>query len=271
MQGFKSDPRITAVGKAGQTYCVKSPRVWLYRDRADKNSADTELLYGHSFTAYKTLKNWIYGQAMTPVLNNATAGYVGWIHKDNLASFESATHRIISLKAPVFTAPDIKSQITVILPMGALVKHKTSHPRSTLQTNFIKILNGFIHRNHVAVRGEDYSDDFTAVAQSHLGLPYIWAGVSSDGLDCSGLVQSSLRAAGRDVPRDADMQEADLGKIIEQPPYKRGDLIFWPGHVGIMLSPETMIHANAHHMIVAEEPLSDAIARIGPIRTVKRL
>ena len=271
MQSVKSDPRTTAVGTAGQTYCVKSPRAWLYRDRADQNSADTELLYGHSFTAYKTLKNWIYGQAMTPVLNNATAGYVGWMHKNNLAKFKGATHRIMSLKAPVFAAPDIKSQITVILPMGALVKHEICRPQSMSQANFIKTWDGFIHRNHVAAHGEYYSDDFTAVAQRHLGLPYIWAGISSDGLDCSGLVQSSLRAVGRDAPRDADMQEADLGKIIEQPPYQRGDLIFWPGHVGIMLCPETMIHANAHHMIVAEEPLSDAIARIGPIRTVKRL
>lgn len=268
MPDLKTDPRVTPKGKAIRQLSVKSPRAWLYRERADKNTTDTELLHGHCFAVHKTRVGWLYGKALTPVPNDNTAGYVGWMRRDDLSVIAEPTHRVISLKAPVFETANIKSHIATVLPMGSLVHNQNI--RSETYPEFIEILEGFIHVKHLAAHSEDYSDDFAAIAQSHLGLPYIWAGVSSDGLDCSGLVQSSLRAAGRDAPRDADMQEAELGEVAG-PPYQRGDLIFWPGHVGIMVSPDRMIHANAYHMRVATEPLSEAVARIGPFRTVKRL
>ena len=111
-----------------------------------------------------------------------------------------------------------------------------------------------------------------------MGLPYVWGGISSDGLDCSGLVLSSLRAIGQDAPRDADMMEAGLGydMPVRQRGLKRGDLIFWKGHVGIMQSATQIIHANAFHMSVESEPLREAVQRIaasggGPMTAIKRL
>lgn len=264
------DPRVIPDGEAQRSFSVKSPRAWLYRDRINPNSADTELLYGHHFIMHKTVDGWMYGQAKSPVPEDAASGYVGWMHRDDLQDMETPTHRVISLKAPIFESANIKSRVVMALPFGALVQHQAARPKSDADDNFIEVLEGYIHRKHLALHGQDYGDDFAAIAQRHLGLPYIWAGISSDGLDCSGLVQTSLRAAGRDVPRDADMQEAALGKDVTDP-YRRGDLIFWAGHVGIMVSPDTMIHANAHHMMVAAEPLSSAIARIGTVRTAKRL
>ena len=120
--------------------------------------------------------------------------------------------------------------------------------------------------------------DFVTAAEAHLGLPYVWGGISSDGLDCSGLVLSSLRAVGEDAPRDTDMMEAGLGQNlpIRQRGLKRGDLIFWKGHVGIMQSATRMVHANAFHMKVESENLREAAKRIeesggGPITAIKRL
>jgi cell wall-associated NlpC family hydrolase len=104
--------------------------------------------------------------------------------------------------------------------------------------------------------------DFVAVAERFVGTPYLWGGKTSLGLDCSALVQVSLQAAGKSCPRDSDMQELALGKLSSLASLRRGDLVFWKGHVAIALDPETLIHANAHHMTVAVEPSDDAIKRI---------
>jgi cell wall-associated NlpC family hydrolase len=104
--------------------------------------------------------------------------------------------------------------------------------------------------------------DFVSVAERFLGTPYLWGGKTSLGLDCSGLVQVSLQAAGKPCPRDSDMQELVLGKLSSLASLRRGDLVFWKGHVAIAIDAETLIHANAHHMMVAIEPAADAIMRI---------
>ena len=105
--------------------------------------------------------------------------------------------------------------------------------------------------------------DWVAEAERFLGVGYVWGGRSSWGLDCSALVQLARQAAGFECPRDSDMQAEGLGRTLpDQAPLQRGDLIFWKGHVGIMSSAETLLHANAHHMAVTTEPLAEAIQRI---------
>jgi cell wall-associated NlpC family hydrolase len=117
--------------------------------------------------------------------------------------------------------------------------------------------------------------DFVTVAEAFLGAPYLWGGKTSLGIDCSGLVQVALQAAGRACPRDTDMQEAALGEPVTLADLRRGDLVYWKGHVAIARDAETIVHANAHHMMVAIEPAREAIARIkaagGEATSVKRL
>ncbi|MGH6682377.1 MAG: C40 family peptidase, partial [Pseudolabrys sp.] len=117
--------------------------------------------------------------------------------------------------------------------------------------------------------------DYVAVAEEFLNAPYLWGGKTSLGIDCSGLVQVALRAAGRACPRDSDMQELALGKLSSLGELRRGDLVFWKGHVAIAHDGENLLHANAHHMAVAIEPISEAIARIkaagSEISSVKRI
>jgi cell wall-associated NlpC family hydrolase len=129
---------------------------------------------------------------------------------------------------------------------------------------------------HLAVIGA-VEPDFVAVAERFVGVPYLWGGKTSLGIDCSGLVQIALTAAGIACPRDSDMQERALGAAIAPDPagLRRGDLFFWKGHVAIVRDATTLLHANAHHMAVASEPIAEAVRRIAaggsPVTTVKRL
>ncbi len=133
---------------------------------------------------------------------------------------------------------------------------------------------GYIPFRHL-VPVADRGGDFVAVAERFLGSPYLWGGKTSLGIDCAGLVQIALNACGLHCPRDTYMQEASLGQPVPASDLRRGNLIFWQGHVAIARDAETMIHANAFHMAVAIEPVAEAVARIktagSEITSVRRL
>jgi hypothetical protein len=112
---------------------------------------------------------------------------------------------------------------------------------------------------------DQFDRDFVSVAERFVGTPYLWGGKSSLGIDCSGLVQVALNAAGTGCPRDSDMQQDGLGRELdaaESVRLQRGDLIFWNGHVAIARDADSIVHANAHHMATAIENTRSAIARI---------
>ena len=180
------------------------------------------------------------------------------------------THRINALKAPVFSRPDIKSGIKMLLPFNAQISAKNS------LDHFIKIGRGqYVHSLHTTPINT-YESDFVSLAEGFRGLPYIWGGNSSEGMDCSGLVMMVLNACGHACPRNSGEQRDYLGQEVSlNAPLKRGDLIFWKGHVGVMRNEFDLLHANAHHMMTWSEPLNEAAHRInksyGPIITIKRL
>ncbi|MEJ2118464.1 MAG: C40 family peptidase [Alphaproteobacteria bacterium] len=136
---------------------------------------------------------------------------------------------------------------------------------------------GFVFNGHVQPI-EEKGKDFVRHAERLIGTPYLWGGRSSTGIDCSGLVQIALEGMGSKCPRDTDMQEAELGTAVSNPDLnkvKRGDLVFWRGHVGIVQSNEWMIHASGHQMEVVVEPVRRAVERIatthGNVNSVRRL
>lgn len=275
-----SDPRIETPGGDPDIYRLIKTKSWIYREPSNTAAVDTQCLFGHEFCVYSKHGAWAYGQAVSPVAGGSP-GYTGWMRLSHLRpSIAAPTHRIVSLKAPLFSRRDIKSRIKKILPLNALIGGALEGGERGLDaedTDFIRHGRFFIHRAHAAPiaaprAGGFPMDDFIAAAEAHMGLPYIWGGVSTDGLDCSGLIQSSLRAVGHDCLRDADQQEASLGKTAAiGGGLTRGDLIFWPGHVGLMADEATLLHANAFHMRTAKEPLRTAAARIGAPRTIKRM
>ena len=208
----------------------------------------TQLLHGEPFTVYETRPDGLaWGQALRD-------GYVGYVAAAGLGPPQGRGQRVTALWAQRYPRPELKARTVGELPFLAEVAVAgTTGAFARLRTG------GHVARAHLApVEG-----DFVDQAARFLGAPYLWGGRSARGLDCSALVQLALMAVGVDAPRDSDMQLALLGAELgpEAAP-RRGDLIFWPGHVGILADPETLLHANAHHMAVVAEPLAPATARI---------
>lgn len=212
-----------------------------------------QLLMGERFKVIERKHDFYWGQALRD-------GYVGYVPVSAFRrDWYLPTHYVATLRTYVFAAPNLKASILTALSLNALVS-------VTRYENGFAYINemGWVFANHLS-DFERFAEDFVAVAESYINAPYQWGGRESIGLDCSGLLQQSLYAAGYGCPRDSDMQ-AKLGVALAVGPdlgdLRRGDLIFWKGHVAIMVDDHHIIHANAHHMKVAIEPLREAIARI---------
>jgi cell wall-associated NlpC family hydrolase len=248
----------------GTPYEVIEPIADVKRAPSPDAALDTQALHGERVTVYEiTEEGWAWGQ-----LDND--GYVGWMPANALATPGAApTHRVIVPRTLCFPAANIKLPPLAGLTLGAaLAVARQDGP-------FAVTHNGWhIPAGHVAPLTATYKD-YVAVAEMLLGAPYLWGGKSTLGIDCSGLVQVAFAAAGLSGPRDSDMQEQALGHPIALEELARGDLVFWPGHVAIARDARTLVHANAFHMMVAIEPLADAVARIAAaghkVSAVKRL
>jgi cell wall-associated NlpC family hydrolase len=219
---------------------------------------DTEALHGERVTVYdENGEGWCWGQL-------AFDGYVGWIPANALRPPGPApTHRVAALRTLVFPGRSIKAPPVDALSLGSRVAVKMpprdDSPELTDLTSGLWIPTR--HLAPIASREADY----VAVAERFVGVPYLWGGKTSLGIDCSGLVQIALAASGVEGPRDSDMQEQTLGAplpIDDTASLRRGDLIFWKGHVAIVRDERSLVHANAFHMAVAIEPTMDALRRI---------
>jgi cell wall-associated NlpC family hydrolase len=229
---------------------------------------DTQALFGEEVMLYEDHEGWGWVQL-------ARDGYVGYMSMAALAEGQiKPTHRVAVNRSFVYSGPDLKFSARDALPLGAAVRVRAT------KGGFAEIDDAaFVFPAHLLPSGEN-QQDFVAVAERLLHVPYLWGGKTSLGIDCSGLVQISLGAAGIDAPRDTDLQEQALGLPIAVDPdlagLRRGDLVFWRGHVGIMRDETTLLHATAHHMLVASEPLRLArdrnLAKTSqPISAIKRL
>jgi cell wall-associated NlpC family hydrolase len=204
----------------------------------------------------------------------ARDGYVGYVPSEAVRRGTARpTHKIQVLGTFLYGRRDIKSPPLMHLAMNALVAARG------VDQEFLELDDGgFVYEHHAAPI-EKNARDFVEVAERFIGVPYLWGGRTRIGLDCSGLVQTALQAAGLNAPRDTDMQQNELGEAVSATAdlgnLRRGDLVFWKGHVGIMVDGALMVHANSHHMMVAIEPLPEAAERIqhtgNRIIAIKRL
>ena len=243
---------------------VKEGVVDVKREPRPDAPLETQAIYGDCVTVYDDEEGWCWGQL-------ASDGYVGWIAANALWSrVDEPTHVIRVARSFVYPAANMKAPAILALPLGASVR--VIEQRGDY---FTTSDGSFLYAKHLSALG-DHADDFVAVAETLIGVPYLWGGKSPLGIDCSGLVQCALARAGIAAPRDSDLQQAGLGRSVTPgEPLRRGDLVFWKGHVGIMRDPATLMHANGWHMKVVSEPLTEARARIaasgGNVTSVRRL
>ena len=226
----------------------------------------TQALMGETVNVFAEIEGWAWVQLERD-------GYVGYVHSNALsANVMAPTHRVAVPSTFLYNDSNLKTQPAILLTMNAQLAVSGGDDK------FAKLADGrFVFARHLKPIHE-YETDFVTVASMFRHVPYYWGGKSVQGLDCSGLVQLALEAAGVVTLRDSDMQEETLGirlMVNDLDGLARGDLVFWNGHVGIMTGATTLLHANGYHMMVVEEPLQDAVARIaagyGEVTSVKRL
>jgi len=220
---------------------------------------NTQALFGDDVLVFEDAEGWAWVQTERD-------GYVGYVADNLLGQREHAPTHIVSVQRTfLYPGPDLRFPINGQLSMGSTVTAAGS--AETRGTHYALLPSGqAIIAGHLRPIAE-LAEDYVTVAESFLGTPYLWGGASGFGIDCSGLVQLSMRMAGRQVLRDSDMQAASIGTPIEPGPdysgLQRGDLVFWKGHVAIMTDAKDMIHANGHTMLVSREGLKEAVERIG--------
>lgn len=250
----------------GAGHQVTADVVAVRRTPGDAGMQETQALFGEVFTVYDQKDGWAWGQA-------AFDGYVGYVRAEALSDrVDVPTHRVTALRTYRYPDPDLKSVPLGLLSMNAKL---TEAARSEGGKFACDSRGGWVFAGHTAPM-PDRAADPVAVMESYRGAPYLWGGRQSLGLDCSALIQLGYEAAGRALPRDADMQEAHLagadhGEVLFGPgtggtwndvDLRRGDLIYWPGHTGVMVDAERMLHANATAMATTIDVLSEVVAHL---------
>jgi cell wall-associated NlpC family hydrolase len=235
----------------------------LRRSPAPDAPLETEALFGETVTVYDESEGFAWAQLDRDL-------YVGYLPFAALGAPTEPTHRVSALRTHAYPGPSVKLPPRMALSLGA---------RLTIVReagDFAVTQDGFhLWARHLA-DARSCEQDFVAVAERFLEAPYLWGGRTSEGIDCSGLVQTALTAAGIAAPRDSDMLAALGEPVAADRPLARGDLVFWKGHVGLMRDAATLIHANGWHMKVVSEPLAEARARIaagggGEVTSMRRL
>lgn len=256
----------------GTTKQVAEAVAPMFRRPSKDAAIDTELLFGETVRVFEDRDGWAWCQLDTD-------GYVGFVPASALSdTIKTPTHRVATLLTPLYPEPELRRPPLKMLSIGSRLT--VTGAATVRDLDYAVLADGSaVAAGHLLPIGEPIDADYVSVAERFLGLPYLWAGRSAIGLDCSALVQLAIMMTGPSCPlRDSDMQEKSLGAALDLsaglPDLRRGDLIFWNGHVGIASAPDTILHASGRTMSVVKDPAADLIERLAdkglPVTAVRR-
>lgn len=236
---------------------------------------ETECLFGEKCEVLSVSEEWVFCKLIKDK-------YRGWIKKSSLGLEVYPTHKINVKNSIIFDKPNVKSRPYAYLSFGSeLEVTSTNNNWSKIYfSKGSKYFFKYIPTNHL-VDINYIKKDWVNTAEIFLHTPYKWGGKSFLGIDCSALSQLALFSKCQKAFRNSSQQEKQIGKLIynqrdeiKLQNLKRGDLIFWKGHVGIMINEKEIIHANAHHACVEKENLINTISRMNKnglqIKAIKR-
>ena len=218
---------------------------------------ETEGLFGENFHIEKIQNNWVFGTLLSD-------NYKGWIKRNKLGKKFISTHKVSVLRSHIFTSPSSKASSILYVSLGSrlrVLKKDDFWAEIDLSPN--QLNKGYIPSNHIN-KIDCKVVDWVRTAELFIGTPYVWGGRSSYGIDCSALIQISLDSFGIQFPRNSSQQFEKLNNNeIEFTALKRGDLVYWKGHIAIIINNKDIIHANGFNMSVNIECLDNVYSRIG--------
>ncbi len=233
----------------GSIYTVHSTYSPLYFEKKQKNLT-SQLLFGEYFRVFDVNDGVAWGQSLRD-------NYVGYTSIQNLRKRKIiSNYKVQSLRTFIYGGPSIKVDPLNYLSFNSLV-NVTKKKRNF---SFIPSVGWCISKDLSKINNIKFS--LYDISLQYLQTPYLWGGRDSMGLDCSGLIQNLYQMIGINLPRDTDLQAAYFSKYVDESKIKLGDLIFWRGHVAMVLDKKNIIHANAYHMKTQIEPLKSAKKRI---------
>ena len=224
---------------------------------SEKSPLETECLFGETVEILEECLDWVYCR-----LN--TDSYYGWVKRKGLGKLKNPTHRVFTNRSFIYTDKNQKSNCLLYLPLGAklLIDNIESEwAQVSLYCHEIQV--GYVPSSHIVCLDHKVRD-WVNIAELLVGTPYKWGGRDTVGIDCSALLQLSYQTYGEYIPRNTSQQiKLKKNHIRDIDDLKRGCVVFWKGHVGIMIDKLNCIHANAFHMQTKIEPLSKIINRLG--------
>ena len=224
----------------------------------ETSSLETECLFGERLQVLDKHQDWIFCKLLTD-------NYCGWIKKDCVGYFKAQTHRVLSIRSFIFNKKNIKSNCIYYLPLGSKlhVKKIDSEWAEICLSDKYNYKTAYVPSKHI-VRINEKVKDWVTIAEQLIGTPYKWGGRDSIGIDCSALIQLSYEAYGQNIPRNTkDQININKENITDLNKLERGCVVFWHGHVGVMVDKSNCLHANAFHMKIVIEPLNEILIRMG--------